>query len=105
MRGFPAAVIATAFATFIIASALFTTLTMEVSPFSRSISSGAYNFARWSGAAVASVLSGLIGEKFGLSVPFFIAAFILLIGWFALRRYDFIFIGALQSSPEAGEGA
>jgi len=67
-----------------IANALFTTLAMEVSPFSRSISSGAYNFLRWSGAAIAPILSGLIGPRFGMQVPFWIAAALLVLGELAL---------------------
>ncbi|QQE79371.1 MFS transporter [Alicyclobacillus sp. SO9] len=67
-----------------IANALFTTLAMEVSPYSRSISSGAYNFVRWAGAALAPVISGFIGDKFGAQVPFFVSGAILLIGMLAL---------------------
>ncbi|OAT80305.1 MFS transporter [Desulfotomaculum copahuensis] len=86
-----------------IANALFTTLAMEVSPFSRSISSGAYNFTRWAGAALAPVFSGLIGERFGMGVPFLIAAGLLLIGWLALWRYDFVLNNALKANLVAGE--
>jgi ACDE family multidrug resistance protein len=53
-----------------IANALFTSLAMEVSPYTRSISSGAYNFLRWSGAALAPVLSGLLAQRVGPRVPF-----------------------------------
>lgn len=63
-----------------IANALFTTLAMEVSPYSRSISSGAYNFLRWSGAALAPVFSGILGQRFGMTVPFYVAGAILLLG-------------------------
>lgn len=63
-----------------IANALFTTLAMEVSPYSRSISSGAYNFIRWSGAALAPLFSGLIGQHWGLTIPFFVSGGILLVG-------------------------
>lgn len=63
-----------------ISNALFTTLAMEVSPYSRSISSGAYNFLRWSGAAIAPVLSGVIGQVWGMTTPFFVSAAILLSG-------------------------
>ncbi len=63
-----------------IANALFTTLAMEVSPYSRSISSGAYNFLRWSGAALAPLFSGLIGQHWGLTIPFFVSGGILLVG-------------------------
>ncbi len=67
-----------------IANALFTTLAMEVSPFSRSISSGTYNFLRWAGAAIAPILSGLIGPRFGMQVPFWIAGALLVVGSLAL---------------------
>ena len=53
---------------------------MEVSPFARSISSGAYNFLRWSGAAIAPALSGWIGQTVGMTIPFYIAAGVLLVG-------------------------
>jgi MFS family permease len=68
-----------------ISNALFTTLAMEVSPFSRSISSGTYNFLRWSGAAIAPVASGILDQAFGPEIPFFVAAFLLLVGTVALR--------------------
>jgi ACDE family multidrug resistance protein len=67
-----------------IANALFTTLAMEVSPFSRSISSGTYNFLRWAGAAVAPVLSGAIATTLGPRVPFVVAAVVLAMGWVVL---------------------
>jgi ACDE family multidrug resistance protein len=67
-----------------IANALFTTLAMEVSPFSRSISSGAYNFLRWAGAAVAPVMAGVLDQAFGRDIPFFVAAAILAVGVAAL---------------------
>ena len=69
-----------------ISNALFTTLAMEVSPFSRSISSGTYNFLRWAGAAVAPVLSGIIDQAFGPSIPFFVGGLMLLLGTIALLR-------------------
>ncbi len=81
-----------------IANALFTSLAMEVSPYSRSISSGAYNFLRWAGAALAPILSGFIGEKYGMGIPFLIAAFLLLIGWAALWRNRIILNNALKAN-------
>ncbi len=69
-----------------IANALFTTLAIEVSPFSRSISSGAYNFLRWSGAALAPVASGALAVAAGTRAPFFLAALILLGGTAVLIR-------------------
>jgi len=59
------------------ANALFTTLAIEVSPFSRSISSGTYNFLRWAGAAVAPVLSGYLAQAVSPRLPFTVAAAIL----------------------------
>ncbi|MEM4069184.1 MAG: MFS transporter [Thermoplasmatales archaeon] len=55
-----------------IANASFTSLAMEVSPFSRSVSSATYNFLRWAGAAIAPILAGYIGQSMGLSIPFFV---------------------------------
>ena len=43
-------------------NALFTSHVMEVSPYQRSITSGSYNFVRWMGAALAPLMSGIIGE-------------------------------------------
>jgi ACDE family multidrug resistance protein len=57
-----------------IANALFTTLAIEISPFTRSISSGAYNFLRWAGAAVAPVLSGYLDKAFSPQLPFLVSA-------------------------------
>ena len=73
-----------------VANALFTTLAIEVSPFSRSISSGAYNFLRWSGAALAPVLSGAIALAAGPRVPFLMGAVVIAAGtavlWLRRRR-------------------
>ncbi|WP_163653220.1 MFS transporter [Listeria sp. PSOL-1] len=55
-------------------NALFTTTVMEHSPHERSITSGAYNFVRWLGAAFAPLMSGLISEMFGANIPFIVAA-------------------------------
>lgn len=62
-----------------IANTLLTTLAIDVSPYSRSISSGAYNFLRWSGGAVAPVLAGRLGDTIGVRAPFAVAAVIALI--------------------------
>ncbi len=81
-----------------ISNALFTTLAMEVSPFSRSISSGAYNFLRWSGAAVAPLISGLIGQRWGVTVPFYVAGAILLVGIAGLLTRGRVLTMALQAN-------
>ncbi|MBB5324953.1 MFS family permease [Anoxybacillus tepidamans] len=54
-------------------NALFTSYVMEASPYERGITSGTYNFVRWMGAAVAPVLSGVIGNAFSSKAPFMIA--------------------------------
>lgn len=61
-------------------NALFTTTVMEHSPYTRSVTSGAYNFVRWLGAAFAPLVSGLISEMFGTSYPFIIAAILAVVG-------------------------
>lgn len=55
-------------------NALFTALSVEVAPFTRSIAVGAYNFVRWSGAAIAPVLSGFLADRVDLSAPYALAA-------------------------------
>lgn len=68
-----------------IANAQFTTFAIEVSPYSRSVSSGAYNFLRWAGAALAPLLAGLVSDDYGPHLPFFIAAVIMIAGAIGLR--------------------
>ncbi len=52
---------------------------MEVSPFTRPVSSATCNFLRWSGAAIAPIVSGLVGETYGLSAPFCISGGVLMV--------------------------
>jgi ACDE family multidrug resistance protein len=89
-----------------IANALFTTLAMEVSPFSRSISSATYNFLRWAGAAIAPVAAGLLDQALGARVPFFVAAAVLVGGGLALwarhRLLEDALADTAQASGEAG---
>ncbi|UOF90940.1 MFS transporter [Fodinisporobacter ferrooxydans] len=84
-----------------IANALFTTLAMEVSPFTRSISSGTYNFVRWSGAALAPIICGWIGQTFGAQVPFWIGAIILFIGFLAMLSTRRVLETALEMNGNA----
>jgi predicted MFS family arabinose efflux permease len=88
-----------------ISNALFTTLAMEVSPFSRSISSGTYNFLRWSGAAVAPVVSGLIDQAYGPTIPFFVSAAVLVIGLTGLILGGGVLRLALRDPRVSREGA
>ena len=63
-----------------LSNALFTSQVIEVSPYERSITSGTYNFVRWIGAAIAPVLSGVLGQSYGAHSPFLLAAVIVIIG-------------------------
>ncbi|HET7324638.1 MAG TPA: MFS transporter [Halococcus sp.] len=84
-----------------IANAQFTTFAIEVSPFSRSVSSGAYNFLRWAGAAIAPVLAGIVGHTYGPHVPFFIAAVIMAVGALGLWTKSGTFSTAAATSSPA----
>lgn len=57
-----------------VSNASFTSIAIEVSPFSRSVSSASYNFLRWAGAAIAPIMAGYLGGLLGLSFPFFVVA-------------------------------
>lgn len=70
-----------------ISNASFTSLAMEVSPFSRSVSSAAYNFLRWAGAAIAPILAGLLGQTYGFSTPFYVVAPVILAATLTLFFY------------------
>ena len=70
-----------------ISNASFTSLAMEVSPFSRSVSSAAYNFLRWAGAAIAPILAGFLGQIYGFSFPFYVVAPVILIASASLFIY------------------
>ncbi|MBA2876653.1 MFS transporter [Thermaerobacillus caldiproteolyticus] len=65
-------------------NALFTSYVMEVSPYERGITSGTYNFVRWMGAAIAPVLSGVIGHAFSSKAPFIVAMVLALIAFLFL---------------------
>lgn len=54
-------------------NALFTSLAMEVSPFTRSVASAAYNFLRWGGAAIAPVLAGYLATALSPRSPFWVS--------------------------------
>ncbi|MEJ8554236.1 MFS transporter [Tepidibacter sp. Z1-5] len=69
-------------------NALFTSYVMEVSPYERGITSGAYNFVRWLGAAIAPILSGFVGHAFSSNTPFALASAVLLVGIFLVVVKD-----------------
>ena len=88
-----------------VANALFTTLAIEVSPFSRSISSGTYNFLRWAGAAVAPVLSGFLAQAVSPQLPFLVAAVILVAATILLAVRQRGLATALATAAAVYEGA
>lgn len=59
---------------------LYTELTMGVSDAPRPVASAGYNFVRWMGGALAPFIAAQLGERFGVQVPFFVAAVAILIG-------------------------
>jgi ACDE family multidrug resistance protein len=61
-------------------NSLFTSHAMEVSPYERGITSGVYNFVRWLGAAVAPILSGVLGHALDKTIPFVIAGILVILG-------------------------
>ena len=83
-----------------IANTLLTTLAIDVSPFSRSISSGAYNFLRWSGGAVAPALAGRLADTVGVRAPFAVAAAIVLVALVIVAMRGRALGGALQRNVE-----
>lgn len=85
-----------------LANALFTTLAMRVAPVPRPLASAAYNFLRWAGAAVAPALSGWVGQHFGLTLPFFLAAAVLALGLAGLRGRGQVLEAALKTTPVPG---
>lgn len=66
-------------------NALFTTYAMASSPYGRDITSGAYNFVRWLGAAIAPILSGIISGLCNSSTPFIIASVIIFLGLISIK--------------------
>lgn len=70
-------------------NALFTSYMISLSPYARSVTSGVYNFVRWLGAAIAPLLSGLIGGLLQPQIPFGVSAVVVLIGYlFMIRSAD-----------------
>ncbi|MEM3799769.1 MAG: MFS transporter [Thermoprotei archaeon] len=86
-----------------VANALFTTLAIRVSPYTRSISSASYNLLRWSGAAIAPILSGLIGQTYGYNKPFIVAAGILVFGVIYISIRAKLLLTALSEKNGEGE--
>lgn len=72
---------------------LFTSYVMETSPYERGVTPGMYNFVRWMGAAIAPVLSGVIGHAVSAKAPFMVAM--------ALALVAFLFLVWHKHEPSA----
>ena len=81
-----------------IANAMFTTFAIQVSPFTRSVSSGAYNFLRWAGAAIAPVLAGYLKDTYNPSVPFYVGAVVVFIGALGLLGGGSFLLSAINEN-------
>jgi MFS transporter, ACDE family, multidrug resistance protein len=69
---------------------LITETVMKAAPVERGVASAAYSFVRFSGAALAPWLAGVLGERIGMQVPFWVGAVSVLVGAAVLaasRRY------------------
>jgi ACDE family multidrug resistance protein len=69
---------------------LITETVMKAAPVDRGVASAAYSFVRFAGAALAPWLAGVLGERIGLQVPFWLGAVSVLVGAGVLaasRRY------------------
>ncbi|MGD8190441.1 MFS transporter [Brevibacillus ginsengisoli] len=69
-------------------NALFTSYSMSISPYERSITSGAYNFVRWLGAGIAPVLSGVLGQIVSARSPFIFACVVALIAFVLVKQQN-----------------
>jgi MFS transporter, ACDE family, multidrug resistance protein len=71
-------------------STLITATVMKAAPVDRGVASAAYSFARFSGAALAPWVAGVLGERISVHVPFWVGAVAVLVGAGVLaasRRY------------------
>ena len=69
---------------------LITETVMKAAPVERGVASAAYSFVRFSGAAMAPWLAGVLGEQISVHLPFWVGAAAVLLGagvLFASRRH------------------
>jgi len=59
---------------------LITETVMKAAPVERGVASAAYSFTRFSGAAVAPWVAGVLGERINMHVPFWVGAAAVLVG-------------------------
>ncbi len=78
---------------------LITETVMKAAPVERGVASAAYSFVRFSGAAVAPWLAGVLGEQISVHLPFWVgaAAVLLAAGVLAATRRHLVGIDAEES--------
>ncbi len=59
---------------------LITETVMKAAPVERGVASAAYSFVRFSGAALAPWLAGVLGEQFSVHLPYWVGAAAVLLG-------------------------
>jgi MFS transporter, ACDE family, multidrug resistance protein len=59
---------------------LITATVMKAAPVDRGVASAAYSFVRFAGAALAPWVDGVLGERIGMHVPFWVGAVTVLVG-------------------------
>jgi MFS family permease len=59
---------------------LITETVMKAAPIERGVASAAYSFVRFSGAALAPWLAGVLGERVSVHMPFWVGAGAVLLG-------------------------
>jgi MFS family permease len=59
---------------------LITETVMKAAPVERGVASAAYSFVRFSGAALAPWLAGVLGEQISVHLPFWVGAAAVLLG-------------------------
>ena len=78
---------------------LITETVMKAAPVERGVASAAYSFVRFSGAAVAPWLAGVLGEQVSVHLPFWVgaAAVLLAAGVLAMTRRHLVGIDVEES--------
>jgi predicted MFS family arabinose efflux permease len=69
---------------------LITETVMKAAPVERGVASAAYSFVRFSGAALAPWLAGVLGERISVHLPYWVGAAAVLLGagvLFSTRRH------------------
>jgi MFS family permease len=82
---------------------LITETVMKAAPIERGVASAAYSFVRFSGAALAPWLAGVLGEQINVHLPFWVGAAAVLSGAGVLAATRSHLIGIDVEEPELDE--